>query len=413
MPTTVNINGTDYNILTAEDLATLVPKSEAPNRPYDYVLNTGLVSGNESGDLIPRLSQANEWTQPQYYSSSHGQVLPTVATLTGSGLTPGDVVGFRMTFGGNSYDFTRTIVGGDTFESVNTILKNQVMANAAVVVAGIRVGFQTINPSPILYFVALWNSIPTVTDLTVSATAHYAITPSSGMLDSGVRDTKQHSVPGRLSVSGDPIYSEDFIGDTNNGSTPVPLSHAYAQRLVGIIDPSAGNPKGFVRYTLGSSYFQITPDGVFWNGVPMAGGEPDVYGDWTPVLRGSSTAGTASYVARQGKYIKRKMIGSNPVRYEVTLQGFILGTLSGASGSVQIAGLPCVIRDIVPSANLGFLSNINLSAGCTQIAVAGSNVNLSTLDLTQSGSGLGASAVPVGNLGANFGVRFTMSYITD
>jgi hypothetical protein len=56
-------------------------------------------------------------------------------------------------------------------------------------------------------------------------------------------------------------------------------------------------------------------------------------GDWTPAVKGASTAGTATYGSRSGKYVK---IGS-VVHVWFAVNDY---SLTGAAGSLEITGLP-------------------------------------------------------------------------
>jgi hypothetical protein len=82
---------------------------------------------------------------------------------------------------------------------------------------------------------------------------------------------------------------------------------------------------------------RITADGLTFNGDTAAANALDDYeeGTWTPVLRGSSTAGTYELSTASGNYTK---IGRQvSVNCRITLAASITG---GGSGYAQITGLP-------------------------------------------------------------------------
>ncbi len=106
-------------------------------------------------------------------------------------------------------------------------------------------------------------------------------------------------------------------------------------------------------------YFRLATKGIQFNGDTAEANSLDDYeeGTWTPVLRGSSTAGTFTYNFRSGSYTK---IGNTVfVRW-----GFKLLTASGAAGTVQISGLPFT------SANYGGYQEPGTSVSTGALATA-------------------------------------------
>jgi len=113
-----------------------------------------------------------------------------------------------------------------------------------------------------------------------------------------------------------------------------------------------GTPSVSEKMRLDSSGHLIAPNGVTLGtavGTYSAANTLDDYeeGTWTPVIYGSTTAGTASYSTRQASYTK---IGNL-----VNVSFYISGTFSSApSGSINVSGLP--FNSLSAANNLGYPS---------------------------------------------------------
>jgi hypothetical protein len=86
-------------------------------------------------------------------------------------------------------------------------------------------------------------------------------------------------------------------------------------------------------------------------------------GTWTPVIRGSTTAGTASYTTRVAKYVK---IGK-----QVFITTYIHWNSGTGTGNLQLYDLPFASESTVSfyqSATIGYFNNITLNANSTPIA---------------------------------------------
>jgi hypothetical protein len=127
-------------------------------------------------------------------------------------------------------------------------------------------------------------------------------------------------------------------------------------------------------------------------------------GTWTPVVTGTSTAGTYEIGVNGSTYTK---IGRT-----VTLQGFIqfaAVVTGGGTGSLQITGLP-----FTKTANSYPTGSVYLAlgtyTGIDPIVVFGSFSTSSQLILQQNASGGYGSLIVIGFASANAYLTFTLSY---
>lgn len=381
-------------------LAVNLTDADAPYTPPTYV-NFAV----REGHYLPWLDAVNNWNAPaQFFTSNDPTVMPARIDTTGS-ITVGQTVGLRLYFNSTNHNYTYTIQSGDTPASINEDLIALIMGDSAVTAANIICGFQTATPSATIFCNAPYDKMPVISSIGNSTTITLTIAQSNGKVDLGPTIGFQRAIPGRLPLAGDVGPTLTFQMGTNDSGTPVLIGAEYAQIVSGIIDPTHGAPKGYLRMLTQGSYLEVNPDDLVYhkNGVSQKLGKQ--YGTCTIGIRGSATAGTPNYAARNCYY---SVDGD-----DVQLHAFIaLGSpafTSAPSGYAMITGLPCSAT-YVPSANIGFLSNLTLSSGYTVTSIAGTNVNQSTLDLTETGSGKSVNAVPVGGVGNNFATRFSINY---
>jgi hypothetical protein len=127
-------------------------------------------------------------------------------------------------------------------------------------------------------------------------------------------------------------------------------------------------------------------------------------GTWTPVVSGTSTAGTYEIGINGSTYTK--------VGREVTVQGFIqfAGTVTGGgTGDLQVTGLP-----FAKSANSYPVGSVYLSLGAWSgnhpTAVFKSFSASSALMLQQDASGGYGASIPISFASANAYLTFTITY---
>ena len=116
---------------------------------------------------------------------------------------------------------------------------------------------------------------------------------------------------------------------------------------------------------------RLTDNGLCFGTDTAAANALDDYeeGSWTPVLIGSSTAGTVSYTARVGKYVKIGKV--------VTWEFYIAFTSGNGSGTFHIGGLPFTISNngTYPAVNIGYVQLINLRSDYYLTGLHASNNN--------------------------------------
>jgi len=132
-------------------------------------------------------------------------------------------------------------------------------------------------------------------------------------------------------------------------------------------------------------------------------------GTWTPVVIGSTTAGTNTYTAQIGTYYKiEKQV---TVRVRLDLSGALSST-----GSIRISGLPYPIAYISGTTSSGFaglpssVSNVTLSSG--EIFNIRAEGGLSYLSLSKI-SNTGQTLLTDAAFGSGFATQFALTYITD
>lgn len=97
---------------------------------------------------------------------------------------------------------------------------------------------------------------------------------------------------------------------------------------------------------------------------PGAAGQTTFYaaGSWTPVIAGTTIAGTFTYVGQVGRYVR---IGS-----QVMIHGYVQISAIGVAptGNMIITGLPFTSANVLDySLSIGFMDNINTSANIVQL----------------------------------------------
>lgn len=96
-------------------------------------------------------------------------------------------------------------------------------------------------------------------------------------------------------------------------------------------------------------------------------------GTWTPVIEGTTTAGTATYVTQNGRYTK---IGNR-----VFVSFFVNYNSHTGTGNMKVTGLPfaAVNLSLFASGSFGAISGLTLPAGHIPIAYVDSNAATMTL----------------------------------
>ncbi len=116
-------------------------------------------------------------------------------------------------------------------------------------------------------------------------------------------------------------------------------------------------------------------------------------GTWTPVIEGSSSAGTATYSAQSARYTRIGRL--------VFFEAYVSWNTGSGTGSLRLAGLPFTIANAntYPSFTLGYVFNIALTA--SNYMTAYGNVNSTSVVFSQTPVGGGAATdVPYDGTGA-------------
>jgi hypothetical protein len=179
-----------------------------------------------------------------------------------------------------------------------------------------------------------------------------------------------------------------IAGGTNTGATTLNLNGLGA-KAVTVESPSG--PAALVggemvngetyRLVYDGTQFQLT------NPTPQEG-------SFTATLAGGTTAGTFTASNQLGRYIRNGNL--------VTAWFRVTGTLNGAAGTAVINGLPFTssnIGSLETTGGIAFVSNVTLTSGYSQFCLRLSP-NTAQIKLTQSGSNVAFSDVPVSSLGS-------------
>jgi hypothetical protein len=120
-------------------------------------------------------------------------------------------------------------------------------------------------------------------------------------------------------------------------------------------------------------------------------------GTWTPTIFGTTTAGTGTYNAQDGKYTK--------VGRTVTIVGFIWVLTHTGTGNMRMSGLPFTTGDSTPL-TMGETGNLSLSAN-----------NVPQMITLTASTNIAFSQTPVGgggdayiNIDTAFYTRFSGTY---
>ena len=128
----------------------------------------------------------------------------------------------------------------------------------------------------------------------------------------------------------------------------------------------------------------VTSDGLTFNGDTAAANALDDYeeGSWTPVFRGSTTAGTYSYAVQNGYYTKIGRLVT------VTCSLFNIDDAGGAgAGNIEIAGLPFTSSDDTHRGMIGTLELDNFTFSGSLSVTAENTTTYVILRASSSGAG--------------------------
>ena len=148
-----------------------------------------------------------------------------------------------------------------------------------------------------------------------------------------------------------------------------------------------------------------TYDGLTFPATQVASSDPNTLDDYeegtfTPTVIGLTTAGTGTYSTQIGKYTKIGRL--------VTVEVYMDWSAHTGSGNMAFSGLPFTIPAGTgsPGASLGFVSNINFTAGYYLTAYAAASSTAVILQQNLVGGGA-SGAVPVDTVGS---VTYSLTY---
>lgn len=194
---------------------------------------------------------------------------------------------------------------------------------------------------------------------------------------------------GRTALAAAPLAAPAFTGQVS-----VPLGSAAAPSIIPAGDPNTGlySPGadllsvalgGTERLRLDAGYLRLTgtSGGIQFNGDTAAANALNDYeeGNWTPVIAGSTVAGTGTYTAQLGTYVK--------VGKLVFISCTLVWTAHTGTGSMLVTGMPF-------AASSTKVSGLIISASLTLPASSFALIEIQTsqiLVLSQVVGGSGAS----------------------
>jgi hypothetical protein len=152
------------------------------------------------------------------------------------------------------------------------------------------------------------------------------------------------------------------------GTNSAPALTTTGDTNTGIYFPAADNI-GFS--TGGTIRGRWTTDGLCFGSDTAAANALDDYeeGTWTPVIVGTSTAGTASYTNQHGRYTK--------IGRMVYIECYVAWSGGSGTGNLRIDGLPfnSANIDTFPSLAIGAMDNIPLTAANVPMAYINKNTD--------------------------------------
>ena len=101
-------------------------------------------------------------------------------------------------------------------------------------------------------------------------------------------------------------------------------------------------------------------------------------GTWTPVVQGSTSAGTATYATQSGQYTK---IG-NRVLFNCRIDY----SAGNGTGNLRVGGLPFTNSSVVSSVVV-YIENITLTASNIPVCIVGASQTYMSIDQTPLGGG--------------------------
>lgn len=205
-----------------------------------------------------------------------------------------------------------------------------------------------------------------------------------------------------------------FVTQIQTAIVPIILTRAldYDQpsdiNNTGAIPVVNGTVNALTSWLLTSSVTTVGTDPLTYAQFSYAPSSVAAYseGTWTPVIAGSTTAGTQTYTIQEGTYAR---VGNT-----VTIWAAVkLATIdAGIAGNVSITGLPFVARTVASASFPVVFCNVGLVALTASYTWLTGRIltGASTINVQQAGSGQANADVPVSGIGVNTVLVLSATY---
>lgn len=243
---------------------------------------------------------------------------------------------------------------------------------------------------------------------------------------STVSTSAQLNTGGNISVTGSLNVSDDSTTRTNLGLGSMATQNANAVAITGgtinTVQPATGqsltikDEDGNTAITIGTdntavSYLSLN-FGSYHGGSGGAGSgtlsgntlSDYEFGTWTPTVIGTSSAGSGTYLAQNGRYTK---IGN-----VVTATAYLNWTAHTGTGNMQFSGLPFTVlnaTNVFYGVSFGLVRNVTLTASNLMTAYA--IFNQTTIGVEQYPIG-GGNATAVA-LDTSAEIMYTITYFSN
>ena len=126
------------------------------------------------------------------------------------------------------------------------------------------------------------------------------------------------------------------------GTEVLPIVQSSATKQVSVANLTAGRAISATQLTLTTGNLIVASgQGIDFSATSGTGTSELLNdyeeGDWTPVIIGSTTAGTGTYTSQSGTYTK--------IGRQVTIRGYVDWTAHTGTGALRISGLPFTIAN--------------------------------------------------------------------
>lgn len=195
------------------------------------------------------------------------------------------------------------------------------------------------------------------------------------------------------------------------GTEVLPIVQSGSTVKIAISDVTAGRAVSGTQFTASTGNFILgtSGKGIDFSATPGTGTSELLAdyeeGTWTPVIAGSTTAGTYDLAASISTYTK--------IGRQVTVSALIITAGSfagGGAGDFTITGLPFSKSADQRAFAAVAIGGMSYTAGGVVFASFGTSGESAVLYFTLSVSGTGATLLPISLVGSSNFIGFTLSY---